>query len=127
MTETTAASDIGISSTSAPASSGNAEDVTPVILFVDDEPTAVKYFQRAIASLAPVITAGSVEDGIQLLDKHAASLAVLVSDQRMPGRFGNELLRYARENYPHMVRILTTAYSEIEYTVDAITETGTAT
>lgn len=122
MTESTAASDIGISPTSVPASSGNAEDVMPVILFVDDEPTAVKYFQRAIASLAPVITAGSVEDGIQLLDTHAASLAVLVSDQRMPGRFGNELLRYARENYPHMVRILTTAYSEIEYTVDAINE-----
>lgn len=122
MTEFTAASDIGMSAMSGPASIDNAEDVMPTILFVDDEPTAVKYFQRAIASLAPVITAGSVEDGIRLLDTHAASLAVLVSDQRMPGRFGNELLRYARENYPHMVRILTTAYSEIEYTVDAINE-----
>lgn len=97
-------------------------DALPVILFVDDEATAVKYFQRAIGSLAPVITAGSVEDGISLLDRHADTLAVLISDQRMPGRFGNELLRYARDRYPHMVRILTTAYSEIEYTVEAINE-----
>jgi len=97
-------------------------DTFPVILFVDDEANAVKYFQRAIGSLAPVITAGSVEEGITLLDAHADSLAVLVSDQRMPGRYGNELLRYARDNYPHMVRILTTAYSEIEYTVEAINQ-----
>ena len=97
-------------------------DTFPVILFVDDEATAVKYFQRAIGSLAPVITAGSVEEAITLLDAHADSLAVLVSDQRMPGRYGNELLRYARDHYPHMVRILTTAYSEIEYTVEAINQ-----
>ena len=33
-----------------------------------------------------------------------------------------ELLRYARERYPHIVRILTTAYSEIEHTVAAVNE-----
>ena len=32
----------------------------PAILFVDDEATAVKYFQRAIGALAPVVTGGSV-------------------------------------------------------------------
>jgi two-component system probable response regulator PhcQ len=95
---------------------------SPAILFVDDEATAVKYFERAIGSLAPVITANSVEEGIRMLDAHADTLAVLVSDQRMPGKYGNELLRYAKDNYPHMVRILTTAYSELEHTVEAINE-----
>lgn len=94
----------------------------PAILFVDDEATAVKYFQRAIGALAPVVTGGSVEEGKALLDAHAQTLAVLVSDQRMPGEFGNELLRYARERYPHIVRILTTAYSELEHTVEAVNE-----
>jgi two-component system probable response regulator PhcQ len=97
-------------------------DTSPVILFVDDEPTAVKYFQRAIGALAPVITAGSVQEGKQALDAHAETLAVLVSDQRMPGQYGNELLRYAKDRYPHMVRILTTAYSEMEHTVEAINQ-----
>lgn len=96
--------------------------LSPAILFVDDEATAVKYFQRAIGALAPVVTGGSVEEGKALLDAHADSLAVLVSDQRMPGEYGNELLRYARERYPHIVRILTTAYSEIEHTVAAVNE-----
>ena len=94
----------------------------PAILFVDDEATAIKYFQRAIDSLAPVVTATSVEEGKQLLDKHAASISVLISDQRMPGAYGNELLAYARDRYPHVVRILTTAYSEIDHTVEAVNE-----
>lgn len=94
----------------------------PAILFVDDEATAVKYFQRAIGALAPVVTGGSVEEGKALLDAHAGSLAVLVSDQRMPGEYGNELLRYARERYPHIVRILTTAYSELDQTVEAVNQ-----
>lgn len=92
----------------------------PQILFVDDEATAVKYFQRAINSLAPVVTGSSVEEGKRLLDAHAQTLLVLVSDQRMPGGYGNELLLYARTKYPNIVRILTTAYSELEQTVEAV-------
>lgn len=94
----------------------------PTILFVDDEATAVKYFQRAIGDLAPVVTASSVEEGKRLLDIHAASIRVLVSDQRMPGAYGNELLFYARDHYPGIVRILTTAYSELEHTVEAVNQ-----
>ncbi|MFM0740908.1 response regulator [Paraburkholderia xenovorans] len=94
----------------------------PAILFVDDEAHAVKYFERAIGSIAPVVTGASVEDGKAMLDAHAGSLAVLVSDQRMPGEHGNELLRYARERYPNIVRILTTAYSELDQTVEAVNQ-----
>lgn len=94
----------------------------PAILYVDDEATALKYFQRALGSLAPVITAESVEEGKRMLDAHADSIAVLVSDQRMPGAYGNELLTYAWDRYPHIVRILTTAYSEMEHTVDAVNQ-----
>jgi two-component system, probable response regulator PhcQ len=97
-------------------------DIAPVILFVDDEADTAKYFQRSIGSLAPVATAGSVEEGKIALDKYAGTLLVLVSDQRMPRECGNELLRYARSRYPHMVRILTTAYSEMDSTVEAINE-----
>lgn len=100
-----------------------AHDISaPLILFVDDEVTAVKYFQRAIDSLAPVVTAGSVEEGKFLLDKHASTLAVLVSDQRMPGASGNELLLYAHTYHPHIIRVLTTAYSELEQTIEAVNQ-----
>lgn len=92
----------------------------PMFLFVDDEANTVKYFQQAIEKLAPVVTAGSVEEGRRALDEHAKSLLVLVSDQRMPGGYGNELLQYARLHYPHIVRILTTAFSELVHTIEAV-------
>ena len=94
----------------------------PMILFVDDEATAVKYFQRAIGALAPVATANSVEEGKRMLEMHADTIKVLVSDQRMPGAFGNELLEFAKNRYPDIVRILTTAYSEIEHMVEAVNQ-----
>lgn len=90
------------------------------ILFVDDEAMALKYFERLVTPLAPVLTAGSVEEGKAILRDHGAEVAVLVSDQRMPGERGNELLRHAREYHPHIVRLLTTAYSDIGEAVEAI-------
>ena len=94
----------------------------PTILYVDDEANALKYFQRAIAPLANVLTATSVEEGKRILDEQAERIAVLVSDQRMPGAYGNELLSYAWDRHPHIVRILTTAYSELEHTVEAVNQ-----
>ena len=90
------------------------------ILYVDDEPMALKYFDRLVSPLAPVITASSVEQGKAVLRERGAEIAVLVSDQRMPGAHGNELLRYAREFHPGIVRMLTTAYSELGEAIEAI-------
>ncbi|WP_145647953.1 response regulator [Pseudoduganella lurida] len=103
-------------------SMGEGTRALPAILYVDDEPTALKYFQRALGSQANVLTAESVEEGKRMLDQHADTIAVLVSDQRMPGAYGNELLFYAWDRYPHIVRILTTAYSEIQHTVEAVNQ-----
>lgn len=98
------------------------DNAAPLILFVDDEATAVKYFGQALESVATVAAAGSVEEGRRLLDEYAQSLLVLVTDQRMPGGYGNELLHYAKDHYPHMVRILTTAYSELDNTIEAVNQ-----
>lgn len=90
------------------------------ILYVDDEAMALKYFERLVSPLAPVITATSVEEGREMLRLHGAEIGVLVSDQRMPGERGNELLRHAREHHPGIVRMLTTAYSELGEAIEAI-------
>ncbi|HVR48479.1 MAG TPA: response regulator [Pseudorhodoferax sp.] len=90
------------------------------ILYVDDEAMALKYFERLVSPLAPVLTASSVEAGKALLAQHADEIAVLVSDQRMPGAYGNELLRHAHDNHPNIVRMLTTAYSELGEAIEAI-------
>lgn len=90
------------------------------ILYVDDEAMALKYFERLVSPLAPVLTADSVEAGRAMLREHGADIAVLVCDQRMPGEQGNALLRHTRDNYPAIVRMLTTAYSELGDAIEAI-------
>lgn len=90
------------------------------ILYVDDEAMALKYFERLVSPLAPVLTALSVTEGKAVLEQRGGEIAVLVSDQRMPGARGNELLRYAREHHPAVVRMLTTAYSELGEAIEAI-------
>lgn len=90
------------------------------ILFVDDEPMAVKYFERLVSSFAPVLSANSVAEAKEILRSRSDEIAVLVSDQRMPVAQGNELLAFARENYPGIVRMLTTAYSELGDAIQAV-------
>ena len=90
------------------------------ILYVDDEAMALKYFDRLVSPLAPVITAMSVAEGKSVLDQRGGEIAVLVSDQRMPGANGNELLCYARAQHPAVVRMLTTAYSVLGEAIEAI-------
>lgn len=90
------------------------------ILYVDDEPMALKYFERLVSPIAPVLTALSVEEGRAILRERGDEIAVLISDQRMPTAYGNELLRYARDHHPSMVRMLTTAYSELGEAIEAI-------
>ena len=93
---------------------------TASVLYVDDEVMALKYFERLISPQYKVLTAPSVAEGIKILQAQGSEISVLISDQRMPGATGNELLRYAREHYPKILRILTTAYSELGEAIVAI-------
>lgn len=90
------------------------------ILFVDDEDLARKYFDRAFARHWPVLTAPDVATAIDILDKEGERIAVLVTDQRMPGQLGVDLLRHARSHHPQIVRMLTTAYSELADAIEAV-------
>lgn len=92
----------------------------PQILFVDDEEMTRKTFERIAGKEFEVLTADSVASAKTLLDMHADEIGVLLSDQRMPGQLGVELLEYCREAYPSIVRMLTTAYSDLADAIAAV-------
>ena len=89
-------------------------------LFVDDEEKAQKYFRMAYANDFPVLTAGSVPEALEILEQRGDEIAVLITDQRMPGQQGVDLLKRAREEWPEIVRILTTAYSDLDDAITAV-------
>jgi len=82
------------------------------ILFVDDEEMSRNHFARAIRADYCVHVAQSADDAVELLRTRGAEIAVLVTDYRMPGRDGDDLLRQVAQEYPQIVRILVTAYAD---------------
>ena len=92
------------------------------ILFVDDEAQELKYFTRALHKEFTIKTASSVDEAINILDNHHQEIAVVISDQRMPVKHGLELLQYTHTNYSHIIRMLTTAYCDIDSSINAINQ-----
>lgn len=92
------------------------------VLFVDDEPLACKWFARCFGDQFTVWTASGVDQALDLLAKHANSIALLVTDFRMPQRNGLELLTIVRRDYPRIVRLLASAYAEREVAIAAVNE-----
>ncbi|MES1926788.1 response regulator [Salinisphaera sp. T31B1] len=90
------------------------------ILYVDDEQMALKYFRRFVDREFTVHTATSVDEALAILDREGASIGVLITDQRMPGQSGVDLLKKVRARWPHIVRMLTTAYADLEDAIEAV-------
>lgn len=89
------------------------------ILFVDDEEMALVTFKNLFKTEFTIHTAGSGEAALDLIERHP-ELALVVSDQRMPDMTGIELLRRISVKRPTLIRMLITAYTEIELVIDAI-------
>ena len=95
-------------------------DLKPKVLFVDDEELARRTFKRIAEKEFRVVFAESVDEAINILEEDSADIGVLLSDQRMPGRLGVDLLEHCRKNYPKIIRMLTTAYSELDDAIAAV-------
>jgi thioredoxin reductase (NADPH) len=99
----------------------------PVLLVVDDDPQVLAAVRRDLRSRYrdqwTVVSAGSGQDALTTareLKSRGDDLAMVISDQRMPGMLGNEVLAKSREIYPQARRVLLTAYSDIDAAVKAI-------
>lgn len=90
------------------------------ILYVDDEEKSLKYFTRAFQDQFRIYTATNAQDGYALLEQHKDEIGILMTDQRMPGEKGVQLLERARQLRPKIIRMLATAYSDIEAAIDAV-------
>jgi two-component system, probable response regulator PhcQ len=90
------------------------------VLYVDDEERSLKYFARAFQDQFRILTANSAQNGLSVLEEHKDDIAVLITDQRMPGEKGTWLLEKARQLRPRIVRILATAFSDMDAAVAAV-------
>ncbi len=91
------------------------------ILVVDDEPDNLDLLYRTFYRDFKVIKANSGQDALEMLADQS-DIAVIISDQRMPGMSGTELLRLTADRYPNSIRIMLTGYTDVEDLVEAINE-----
>jgi serine/threonine-protein kinase len=92
----------------------------PRVLFVDDEERILTALKTIFRGKYHVLTAANGQEALDFISKF--KIPVIVSDQRMPGMLGVELLRRARELSPDSVRILLTGYSDLASIVGSINE-----
>jgi len=84
------------------------------ILFVDDEPLSLKYFKASVGRYANVVTADTPQAALKILEAEGDAISVVVSDERMPRDSGVSFLSDVRKSWPSTVRILTSAYANID-------------
>ncbi|HJV67443.1 MAG TPA: HD domain-containing phosphohydrolase [Geomonas sp.] len=89
------------------------------ILFVDDDQLILRYSQDLFHSIGvTILTARNAEDALELFNGH--EIAVVVSDNQMPGMSGLEFLSKLRSISPDTVKVLISAYVDLPTALAAI-------
>ena len=93
----------------------------PRVLLVDDESNVLEAFSRVLRGRFLVGTAESGAQALVMLE-HQGPFAVIVSDMRMPGMDGVQLLSEVWERYPDTVRIMLTGNADQQTAADAVNQ-----
>lgn len=89
------------------------------ILCVDDEIDNVEALERIFRKKYTVLKATSAAEGLAQLQENN-SVALIISDQRMPKMTGVQFLKESLNYAPEAIRILLTGYTDVESVIDAI-------
>lgn len=92
----------------------------PTILVVDDEAGIRSVMRRMLSEDGLVATAECGHDALAMLEQGPTD--VVVSDFRMPGMTGIQLLDAVRRRFPDTARVLMSANCDIESATDAIND-----
>jgi len=95
--------------------------MSETILFVDDEPAVLEGYQRLLRQEFEIETAASGEQALEKLT-NKGPFAVVVSDMRMPGMDGAQLLAKIMVKFPQVMRIMLTGNSDLPAAMRAVNE-----
>jgi signal transduction histidine kinase len=91
-------------------------------LVVDDEPDVRESLRHLFHRQYRVLTAAGGAEALELLEREPVQ--IILSDQRMPGMSGDELLSRVRQKHPDVIRLLFTGYADIQAVIKAVNQGG---
>jgi signal transduction histidine kinase len=91
-----------------------------LIVYVDDERPNRIVFEQSFGARFNVRALSSGQAALELLRNETA--AALITDQRMPDMSGHDLLVKVKQLYPEMIRVVITAYSDLDPILAAVNE-----
>jgi len=94
--------------------------VKPTILCVDDESDNLEALERIFRKKYNILKATSGKQALEIIQHHGNDISLILTDQRMPEMTGIEVLESVIGNYPDMIRILITGFTELESVIQAI-------
>ncbi len=93
---------------------------SPAILYVDDDEANRVIFEISFQDQFNILTVESGEQALKLLATE--NIGVILTDQRMPKMTGNQLLKHVKDSHPRVVRVILTAYSQLDPILKAVNE-----
>ncbi len=94
---------------------------TEKVLLVDDDVNILAAYERQLRKQFQIETSAGSEQALEALNSRGP-FAVIVTDMRMPGRNGIELLSKVREIAPETVRMMLTGNADLKVAIDAVRE-----
>ena len=95
----------------------------PKLLYVDDESDNLELFSLQFSKDFDITTCSGGDEALRILAEDPA-VDILLTDERMPGMSGVELLEKVVKGYPHLIRIIVSAFSDSERLLNAINRGG---
>jgi signal transduction histidine kinase len=92
------------------------------ILYVDDEINNLVVFRSSFYKNYQIFTAQSASEGLKILEEN--DIQLVITDQRMPEMSGLEFLEILVERFPGTIRMILTAYADVEIVIEAINKCG---
>ncbi|MEJ2395846.1 MAG: sigma-54 dependent transcriptional regulator [Candidatus Thiodiazotropha sp.] len=94
----------------------------PTVLIVDDEVRSLETLQRILEDDFDVRTAENVAEARRILETDWVQ--IILCDQRMPEITGVEFLKQVREQWPEVIRMIISGYTDSEDIISAVNEAG---
>ena len=89
-----------------------------VMLIVDDDPANLDFLERVFREEFDVLRADDGRAAVELIEQHP--LDVIITDQKMPGMTGTQVLEASLDIRPHAVKIILSAYTDTADILSAI-------